>query len=395
MKRIGFTLVTLMLMGSLAVANLEAQTTIRQSYYVNAAAGDDSNNGRSEGAAFKTMQKAIDSAKMGVVKTITIIGTVGGFPISGTGQDEITITGKPDASEREKARINGGVSVGRGGTVVKFMYVTIENPSREDYACGISTDGKVTLGRNTVIQNCRTGISYIESSSSSLILTDNAVIIGCQDVGVSGVSVIMTDDSSITNNGIGIRNSSPITMSGNARISNNRNGGVKCDNNGTPFGTLTISENAEISNNTSLTRRNYDREIWGGGVYIGKLVMNGGKIINNTAAKQGGGVFCVSAEITGGEISGNKAERGGGIYFSGTSTISGGAISGNRAEYGAGIFVPNRASLTQSGGSITGNQAEFVGGGIYAENGARYTSTGGTVTGNTAGDGVGNDVFNQ
>jgi hypothetical protein len=322
------------------------------------------------------MAKALEAAKMGVVKTITIIGPIGEFRVAGTGPDEILITGKPDAGAAEKAVINGKVTV---WTPVKFTYVTIENP--DGYGIDIDASSfKVTLGRNTVIQNCGSGVG----GRGTVVLTDNAVITRCKRNGIWGerdITVIMADDSSITHNNIGISIYEDCTLSGNAKISNNRAGGIVAS-------TVTISENAEISNNTTNES--------GGGIRVSKLVMNGGRIINNAAKKYGGGVYCDTIEMTGGEISGNQAPRGGGIYCrQGNNVISGGAISGNKAEYGAGVFVKNNASFTLSGGNITGNEAEFVGGGIYVDSGVKYTTTGGSVTGNTAGDDVGHDVFTK
>jgi hypothetical protein len=361
---------------------------------VNAATGDDGNTGRSEDKAYKTVEKAVEMAKMGVVKTITIIGPIDGFKIEKTGPDEILITGKPDAGEAEKAVINGQVRLGDNAPV-KFTYVTIENP-RGAGVYGYYQKSKVTLGQNTVIQNSGSqgySANYAVYVDGEVVLTDNAMITGSHYVGIGARTVIMTDDSSITysrGGGAGIDLSSfsdsgaKCTLSGNAKISNNRAGGI-----GGRSGTVTISGNAEISNNTTTKS--------GGGVDVSKLVMNGGRIINNSAEKEGGGVWCYELEMTGGEISGNRAPRGGGIYndTSNPRSISGGVISGNKAEYGAGVFVTDKGSFTLSGGSITGNEAEFVGGGIYVDSGVKYTATGGSVTGNTAGDGDGHDVFTK
>jgi predicted outer membrane repeat protein len=404
MKRIKrYVLLAGILLGAIMVTNLEAQTTIRRSYYVNAKTGDDSNNGRSEDAPFKTMAKALESAKMGVVKTITIIGEVAGFAGIDVGTDEILITGKPDAVEADKAKITDYFGLAGENSAYKFTYITIEN--QRDSGISASRKQKITLGKDVIIQNCSGGgIWHSGNAGGQVIITDNAIITGCKEAGVSSfVPVIMTDNASVTNNTVGIssfyRGSSyfTLTMSGNAKISGNQNGGVRGIDNGSPKGTVTISENAEISNNATVStgRDIRDFQMSGGGVFVDNLVMNGGRIINNTAKKYGGGIY-ISGElkITGGEISGNHAERGGGVY-SGRINMSGGIISANKAEYGAGFFVEARRSFNMSGGSITDNEAEFVGGGVYVEKDAKYTTSGGSVTGNVAGDGDGNDVFNQ
>jgi predicted outer membrane repeat protein len=362
------------------------------------------------------MEKALEMAKMGVVKTITVIGAIGGFSADSLGNDEILITGKPDASQAEKAKINGEVNVERSN--ISFAYITIENQGGDGIYSGYYS--KITLGQDAVVQNCERGVGY----GPELLLTHNAMITGCTEDGVntSSASVTMTDDSSITNcGGYGIRaGSRGVLLSGNAKISGNKRGGVRDGGRGYG-GTLTLSDNAEISNNTNTD--DYS-EAGGGGVRVVKLVMNGGRIINNTAKSNGGGVYIEdememngglisnntatgqgggvyvgsrveTLKITGGEISGNRAERGGGVYAYRSTSVSGGTISGNKAEYGAGVYVRTYSSFTLTGGSISGNEAEFVGGGVYVESDSKYTATGGTVENNTAGDGVGNDVFNQ
>ena len=74
--------------------------------------------------------------------------------------------------------------------------------------------------------------------------------------------------------------------------------------------TITIAENAQISNN--MTKNN------GGGISLfpAKLVVSGGKIQNNTADVGGGIASYADGDITmtDGEISGNTAISGGGIY---------------------------------------------------------------------------------
>jgi predicted outer membrane repeat protein len=383
------------LFGGFTTAKLYAQTSAPRSYYVNGVTGDDANNnGRSEETPFKTVTKAVEMAKMGVIKTITIIGRISStdeIRISDAGSDEILITGKPDAGENEKASTNGKFSI--SDSKVRFTHITIE--------AQINVRGTVTLGAGVVVQtNNGDGAVYV--GSGSLTITDDAVITGNKSGGGiyrdgnGSVLLIMTGNSKITNNaGRGIYyssyNKSSITMSDNAEISGNANGGVYLDSDST----LTMSGNAKISGNTTTEN--------GGGVYLGgdsTLTMSGNaEISGNTATKNGGGVyFQGEIKLDGGKITNNSAKnRGGGIYMgnSGTMSMSKGEISGNKAEYGAGVFVVEKQKFTMSGGTITANEAEFVGGGVYVSTGATYTASGGTVTGNTAGDGAGHDVFRQ
>jgi hypothetical protein len=350
-----------------------------RSYYVRAN-GDDNNNGRSEDAPLKTLEKAAAMAKMGVIKTITVIGPIGeGAKISDTGSDEILITGKQNAGDAEKAVIKGGVRL--DDTKVRFTHIRLESE--------LSANGTVTLGEGVVVTG---GIS----NRGTLTMTGNAQITG--GTGESGINngeyyrgggaTIMSGNARITGCSVGVKGGT-LTMSDNAEISGNKGMGVTA-------GTVTLSGNAKISGNEGV------------GVYAGIVTLSDNAEISGN---KGGGVSLVSywgyrdrAKLTisgNASITGNTAKKGGGVVYviesggqGGDIVMEGGTISGNKAEYGAGVYVLKGCSFTQKGGTITGNEAEFVGGGVYAESGGTYTAQGGTVTGNKAGDG-GENVFRQ
>jgi predicted outer membrane repeat protein len=435
----------------MANAALFAQAAPR-SFYV-AANGNDENNGRSEEQAFKTLAKAVDAAKMGVIKRITVIGKItSGIDISNTGADEILVTGKPDAAEGEKAEItllNERHTFRISQMNVRFTYVSLPKVTVESKSI-------IILGAGALVSEIN-----IKNSDNTLTMTDNAVVHGISTISNPGrrlesIQIIMSDNATVTG-GMGIAcwgaTKTTITMSGNARIVNNTRdgnsgGGINVDgesvitmsdnaeisgntarnDGGGIYGqnvTLTMSGNARIVNNTS----NGGNNGAGGGIYGENLTLtmsDNARITNNTSRRNGGGIYAIRSIITisdnaqisgntahndgggiciiyngkltinGGEISGNTAERGGGVFTTGNNEVSmtGGIVTGNKAEYGAGVFVGKGGSSTFKGGSITGNEAEFVGGGVYVENGATYTAEGGTVTDNTAGDG-GSNVFRQ
>jgi predicted outer membrane repeat protein len=103
-----------------------------------------------------------------------------------------------------------------------------------------------------------------------------------------------------------------------------------------------------------------------GGGLNADLIMNGGKIINNTAIGNGGGVHAPII-MNNGEISGNTAgEDGGGITdWSHGSIINGGIISNNTARNGGGIRSGEGVKITLANCLITGNIArDFSGGGV-------------------------------
>jgi uncharacterized repeat protein (TIGR02543 family) len=133
----------------------------------------------------------------------------------------------------------------------------------------------------------------------------------------------ITDNTSYKNFGSGVyAGGSTVTMSDNAEISNNTGssyGGGVCLRNST----LTMNGNAAIKNNTVIDG--------GGGVYIGEgstFTMNGGEISGNTAQSQGGGVYIYNDDsaqfivespasknnITGNSVTGNNTSNGPQVY---------------------------------------------------------------------------------
>jgi predicted outer membrane repeat protein len=426
--------------------------TANRSYYVRADGDDSANNGRSEEAPFKTLKKAIEMSGAGAVKTITVMGTVEGCRIENAGSSEILITGKPDASDTERALISSSVVI--RNTKVKFTHVQITNTRGRGLDL---TSAIVTLGVGVRITKCsqynNERSSYgagVYMDSGTLNMTDNAAI---------SDNKVATRENLYKINGYGggiYMKNSILNMSDNAVISGNTassyGGGVSSNGTG---GQINMSGNSVISGNTAQygggVAFGYDNIIdnflSGGGASgsstVRQINMSGNSVISGNTAQYGGGVsFGSGGNIKGGTITGNTAKRGGGVagagklenvevsgnnadegagvystgelltvtsgkitgnsakergggIFAGTCKMENVEISGNKAEYGAGYYV-EKGKLTIAGGKITGNEAKYVGGGVYLKTGATYEAgKGASVTGNKAGDGEGEDVFRQ
>jgi hypothetical protein len=304
--------------------------TVFRSYYVRGN-GSDENNGRSEETAFRTLGKAIEASSKGSIKTITVIGRVVSGTIEGTGETEVLITGKENASEEERA-IVGKLSFTEP-TKIKLEHIEISGDSR----CGILIwyGAFVTIGNGVIIKNNNRGV---EISDGTFTMLGNAII---------------------TANGNESANGGGIESSGNDII--------------------LIQDEAQISNNIAKN---------GGGIYIGKgtLTIRDNAQITNNSAINGGGI-CISRYAStpfvfeSGNIISNRAEYGGGIYFRG-------ANSNSRTNPGGETFLFN-------GGVISNNEADFVGGGVYIATGSKFVQKGGTISNNTAGDGEGENIFFQ
>jgi hypothetical protein len=422
-----------------------------RSYYVRAD-GNDDNNGRSEEAAFKTMTKAVEAAKAGIIKRITVIGTItapNSFTIEAAGTDEILITGKADAGDVEKAVITAYIFI--SGSKVRFTHIKLDVSHSPTSKGGIRVfNSTVTLDENTLVtdetakKNRKSigsvfGIGATGENEATLIMSGNAAIVcvdashimeNTDDRGKS--SLVMSGSAKISGSTEdGIYKITTVTMSGNAEISGNAGNGIygyegiyeqrygdslvtmsgnaQVSNNGKAGiyrASVTMSDSAKVTGNKGEGIRGVEDDtitLQGNaevsansltGVHAkGPLTLSGSANVSNN---KGGGVVIEGGILTinGGTISGNNGKNGGGVYVNGgTCSINDGTITANKAEYGAGVYI-NAGALAFKGGSITGNEAEFVGGGVYVKSGTTYTAGAGVVSGNTAGDG-GANVFRQ
>jgi predicted outer membrane repeat protein len=369
---------------------LSAQTTSR-SYFVKAD-GDDTNNGRSEETAFKTISKAIQMAKAGAVRTITLLGKFGDIDFENTGSNEIIITGKPDANETEKAFI--GCTVISGVSNIKFCYIDISDRDSQ-YGGGLVITGKGaigTLGVGSIVQDCSNhGVTVKEGAILNMI--ENSIVTNNWDyegggIYLEGGTLNMKDNAVVKGNQALQRR----TVAG---LSGGTGGGIA--GRSSRYGercSISISDNAQIIDNTAVAN--------GGGILLSGGTLNiSGKVVvsNNTATDNGGGIYAygnmqIDGSVT---ISSNTAKKGGGIFiYDGKSIYNGINITENKAEYGAGIYLDgNGVELLMNSGNFSKNIAEYVGGAIYIATGATYTQGKITTTGNSAGDGEGHDVFKQ
>jgi hypothetical protein len=331
-------------------------------YFVRAD-GSDTNTGINEDVPFKTLAKAVEAAAKTRVKTITIIGVLNEETvIQGTdpsvikitkimvtgGQDmakvlakqqgvariqggydvkdpeEILITGKPDATEAEKAVLKGLPDKAAALTIfrstVRLEHIAINNavttgsPVQLGFAC-------LTLGKGVKISNNK---PYGE-------------------IYATGSLVIMRDDAEVSNNeandgGMYLDNGSVLAMFDNALISENNattNGGGVALNGST----LDMFDNAAITNNSATNA--------GGGIitfanekngFLSLIRMNGNALISKNSAKIGGGIFLqgeLVMEDTS-KITGNTATAEGGGVIAGSvdsslKTAKTASISGNKA----------------------------------------------------------------
>ena len=300
MKKIIFGLVVILLVFGACVSSQQstqsAANSAGVSYYVRAN-GNDSNRGTSENAPFATLQKAIDAAIATPVKKITVIGTLNtSVTIRDSGAEEILITGKTDAHEREKAVLlvlNQIVLEILGNSKIRLENITLQGKTELNNAVsqGIAINGAtVTLGSNTLITKfASTDGPGVFMRSGNLYMTGNAAIAGNIARG-SGGGIYM--------------NAGTLIMDGNSVIRDNEARSTRrIDAGGGGIflwsGTVELKENSLITGNKA--------SVCGGGVYCaGRLIINGISIwdIENEWRHT----------FESGNIHGNSAENGPDVY---------------------------------------------------------------------------------
>jgi predicted outer membrane repeat protein len=302
--------------------------TRSDTYYVKIA-GNDSNDGLTEAAPFKTLSKAVSVASISSIKKITVLGRLGDVAteIVDSGETEILITGKPNSSEQEKAVLVTATGLPR------FVLITGKSRIRFEY------------------------MTFTGGKRSMLVVEDGAEV-------TLADGVVVAENSGNTGAGVYADNGT-IYLKGNAQITKNdanSGGGFFIQNNST----LVVEDDVVISSNRALVRN-------GGAINAQSgctiMIRGNAKIVDNEAGQTGGGLSLAGdtpgavATIGGNAvISGNRAPAGGGvvIWDNASLTITENAtITANTATEQGGGGILKVGQLKQEGGSITGNSAPF------------------------------------
>jgi hypothetical protein len=355
-----------------------------RSWYV-VANGNDENNGRSEDKAFKTLGKALSSANDGVVKKITVLGTITDYvSFVGSNTNEILITGKD-----ENAKICSEIII-KGEASVRFENVVFDafrDNAAGKYYCGhIVAQGKVsvTLGKGTIFNGNVEYCSHYDAAIT-IAIESNGVMEADAEISAqfyqSGVlasgTFVMKDNAKISNrNGTGVYldRSANFVMQNDTMISGCQTGLKTLGNN-----IVLMKDNALIAENSN--RGVYMEMAWGYSQGSSFTMQDKAAIKNNITEDNGGGIYTHNGSVTlkdNAEISGNKAKKGGGIYY--TSSFE----NEKKGKQFDGGNWPNEKGITEYLSTnakphfvITGNveiknNTAIEGGGIYVENGLIY-----------------------
>jgi len=335
------------------------------SFYVNAN-GDDNNDGLSEKAPFKTLAKAIASAADSSIKIITVIGTLNAesenssyesealFLINLQTPEQITIRGKPNASENEKALLDASgcehkvFTIG-GSSNIRFEHIGITGGTSNRGGGAVRMEGDnpvLTIGEGTRIFNNKAALS-----GGALGIVNGKLFI---EGGVISGNIAGEE---LYGGGIFIGEDAEFIMSGGEITENEADYGG---------GIMILGNFSMLNGNISKNKAN----ISGGGVWVlddGEFIMSDGQIQFNTASIGAGITARGNFVLKNGNISENIAENAyGGVYiFAGTFLMEGGTINGNKCgedDIGGGVAILKDANFTMTGGSILNNEAGFAAG---------------------------------
>jgi hypothetical protein len=316
--------------------------SVRIEYYVNPAAGNDSNAG-SAASPLKTVKAALSR--------ISTAYSGPGWPQSGSDPRAagITITGEVTwTTEAPSSSVN---LVWISGT---YPPITLKGTGT------LNAQGTAAAPRRVLC------IGW----NQKVILEGTLTFTGGYRTEPDG-----------TGGGVLVQDSSAFTMNG-GEISGNtagHGGGVFVRT-----GSVFTMNNGRISGNTTIPDDNGNDGSGGGvGLNSATFFMNGGEISGNTTGGGGGGIELYHSTLimNGGKISNNSANGGGGVgvygeYIASTFTMNGGEISGNTASWVGGVALDFNADIfvstfTKTGGIIYGDTDN-----VHSPGSKENTSTG-------------------
>jgi len=290
-----------------------------------------------------------------VAATFTQTGGIIKHNIATEGGGGINVGGNSGRAFLSGGQIVTNTAQFGGGLYVAFGEATLDGGQIISNAAS-SSGGGVRVSQNGTLTQTSGGIDYNTSDFSGggiTVVSDsgNAILNGGQ---------IMGNRATARGGGLYLSSGSGVILSGGKIISNSSNdlgGGVYITSDGPTFTQSTFTQTSGIIGHNHA----FDR---GGGIHInlGKAILSGGKIIDNSAATGTGGGL---------NIGGNEVLLSGVEIISNSTGADGGGLAGSLGN------------LTVENSKFIGNSADGKGGGVYISSGA-FTQT--TFTFNTAGD---------
>ncbi len=268
------------------------------------------------------------------------------------------------------ANVNGGaVYITDGGifTMNDDAYIRNCNATNSGGGVWMNRGSSFTMSGGE-IDSCYSGFEgggvYVtgEDNQCTFKMLDSATITGCG--AVNGGAVYVSGGTFTMNN------------LGTISYCNAKDGGAVYITDG---GTFTMKDGASISNCNATKSGGGD----GGGVWMNSgssFTMSGGKIERCNSDFNGGGVYVTTdssnpCTLDNASITECSADNGGGIYLYGKLTMNGGTILCNSANSGVGVYVKYDNNVLSSL-SMSGNVVVDYNDDVYLESGATVTVAG-------------------
>ena len=268
---------------------------------------------------------------------LTIIDSVGGGKLDGTGTDYALMLGEPGAyTARSASAYIDGSTVSGSVKTVSGTSMTVSGSTVESNSVVATID----MTNETTLNVFNSQILNTHSSSAASAI-DN-------------IGTLTITDSTISGS-IGVDNRGTANISGNTNIT----------------GTVCSVKSRVESQDSTLTIT--------GGNYTGGINITGGTATISGGSYTGGIVVSGgTATISDGTITESSAENAVEVSGSAELTISGGTFSATAGEtYDTGVYVHNGGTVIITGGTITSTAY-----GVYNEGGSA-TITGGSISGGT------------
>ena len=297
-------------------------------------------NGKTLTAAAAGSVVTIDTTGMDENQVITIMNgrITGGSATNGGG---INITGKVSIYvQLEKLEIVENTSTNRGGVYNTSAKLTLKDGCRVEENTASNSGGGIYMPTNgSVNTSCELMESFVNDNTAT---AGGGIALGAANYETKGITAAFTMTSG--------------EISGNTA---KNGGGVYLVGNGSRFSMEggTISENETTVNSTQFGN--------GGGIFSANwygLQINGGRIVNNTAAQHGGAVYINNV---------NQAKN----PDESLTVASGVEISGNSAAgNGGGIMASTYVKVEVAEGTILyNNTAKTLGDDVYTGSGCTLT----------------------
>ena len=270
---------------------------------------------------------------------LTIIDSVGGGKLDGTGTDYALMLGEPGAyTARSASAYIDGSTVSGSVKTVSGTSMTVSGSTVESNSVVATID----MTNETTLNVFNSQILNTHSSSAASAI-DNSGTLTITDSTVSG--------------SIGVDNRGTANISGNTNIT----------------GTVCSVKSWVESQDSTLTIT--------GGSYTGGIDISGGTATISGGSYTGGIVVSGgTATISDGAITESRSNKENAVEVSGSAelTISGGTFSAIAGEtYDTGVYVLGGGTVNITGGTITSTAY-----GVYNEGGSA-TITGGSISGGT------------